>query len=73
MLVLSRREGQRIVIGDGIEITVAEVQGSRVRIAISAPKDVRIVRGELLDEQLLQARRDEETGRPVDCVKSHCI
>lgn len=47
MLVLSRKVGQELVIGDNIRITVNRVGGSRVTLGISAPQDVRIVRGEL--------------------------
>ncbi|HVW01850.1 MAG TPA: carbon storage regulator [Planctomycetaceae bacterium] len=49
MLVLSRRKDQGIVISDGITITVSEIRGDRVRLAISAPDSVRILRRELLD------------------------
>ena len=47
MLVLSRKVGQELVIGDSIRITVNRVGGSRVTLGISAPEEVRIVRGEL--------------------------
>jgi carbon storage regulator len=49
MLVLSRKPGEKILIGDGITVTVLEVIGHRVRIGISAPDDVRILRAELAD------------------------
>lgn len=47
MLVLSRKVGEKLVIGDGIVITVSRVAGQRVSIGIEAPAHVRIVRGEL--------------------------
>ena len=47
MLVLSRKEGERLVIGDDITIVVSKVNGNRVSIGIEAPRDVRIVRDEL--------------------------
>lgn len=47
MLVLSRRIGERIVIDGDIILTVAAVQGSRVRIGITAPETVRIDRDEI--------------------------
>ncbi len=49
MLVLSRKVGESIRIGESIELRVNEVQGGRVRIAISAPKEVTVLRGELLN------------------------
>lgn len=47
MLVLSRRESERIKLGDAIEITVVRLTGDRVRLGIEAPADVLILRGEL--------------------------
>jgi carbon storage regulator len=47
MLVLSRKEGERLVIGDNITIVVSKVSGNRVTIGIEAPSEVRVVRGEL--------------------------
>lgn len=47
MLVLSRRPGEKVVIGNGITVTVVEVTGNRVRLAFKAPDQVRILRGEL--------------------------
>ena len=47
MLVLSRKLKQSIRIGDDIEITVVQVQGNRVRLAIKAPKHVSIHRDEI--------------------------
>ena len=50
MLVLSRKPGQSILIGDNIEIQIIEVQGDQIRIGISAPRDISIVRKELIAE-----------------------
>lgn len=47
MLVLARKQNETIVIQNEIEIQVLKVQGKTVRLGIKAPKDVRIVRGEL--------------------------
>lgn len=47
MLALSRKVGETIVIGDGIEITVLEVKGEQVKIGINAPKSVPIYRKEI--------------------------
>jgi carbon storage regulator len=62
MLVLSRKTGERIHIGDNITIEVRRVAGNRVTIALDAPRDVRILRGEL--EQA--AREFEETAPKVE-------
>ena len=47
MLVLSRREGEAIYIGENITITVVECRNDKVRIGITAPLDVPIARAEL--------------------------
>ena len=47
MLVLSRKEGERLVIGDNVVVTVNRISGNRITLGIEAPRDVRIVRGEL--------------------------
>ena len=47
MLVLSRKIGEKLVIGDNITVVVSRVAGNRVTLGIEAPTDVRIVRGEL--------------------------
>jgi carbon storage regulator len=49
MLVLSRKEGERIVIGDNITLVISKVNGNRVTIGIEAPRDIKVVRGELTD------------------------
>ena len=47
MLILRRKVGEKIVIGDGITVVVSRVSGGRVTLGIEAPDDVHIVRGEL--------------------------
>lgn len=50
MLVLSRKRGETIVIGDKVQITIVRIGGETVRIGITAPKNVPILRKELLRE-----------------------
>ena len=47
MLVLSRRERERIRLGDSIVVTIVRVSGDRVRIGIEAPPEVLVLRDEL--------------------------
>ena len=47
MLVLSRKEGERIMLGDSIVLTIVRVSGDRVRLGIQAPSDMLILREEL--------------------------
>jgi carbon storage regulator len=49
MLVIARKVGQTIVIGDGIEVTVAAVRGDQVRLAIKAQRSIPIQRRETLE------------------------
>lgn len=51
MLVLSRKEGEKLVIGDNITLVVSKISGNRVTVGIEAPADVKIFRGELKEEQ----------------------
>lgn len=49
MLVLTRKESQRILVGDNITITIVRVDGNRVRIGIEAPPEVAIHRSEIAE------------------------
>jgi carbon storage regulator len=51
MLVLSRGESQVITIGDDIRITVVEIRSGHVRIGVDAPRELRVVRAELMEER----------------------
>lgn len=62
MLVLSRKPGQSLQIGDNITVTVLEVRGHVIRLGIEAPRDVRVLRGELED---WQAHEKTIVGRKV--------
>ena len=49
MLVLTRKVGEKIFIGDDVYITVVDVKGDSVRIAVEAPREVKVYRGEIYD------------------------
>jgi carbon storage regulator len=58
MLILTRKLGETIAIGDDITITFLDIRGKQIRIGVSAPKNVSIHRGEiyqLIQEQNIQA------------------
>jgi carbon storage regulator len=61
MLVLTRRANQTVMIGSDITISVMEIRGSQVRIGVSAPDDVSILRGEVLDKSRA-VRRTPDRG-----------
>lgn len=57
MLILSRRPGDTILIGDGIRLVVIESDRRGVRLGIEAPADVSILRGEIVDQIAEENRR----------------
>jgi carbon storage regulator len=69
MLVLARSRNEALRIGDEIEISVLEIKGSAVRLGISAPANVRVLRTELTlslgDEGSDVTRRQKKTVVPV--------
>jgi carbon storage regulator len=65
MLVLTRKVGQSIVIGDEIEVVVLEVRGEQVRVGIRAPKTVAVHRKEIYD-QIQEENRSSSDVRPED-------
>ena len=58
MLILTRRVGESLMVGDDITITVLGVKGNQVRIGVSAPKDVAVHREEIYNR--IQHGQDEE-------------
>lgn len=68
MLVLSRRVGESIVVGDDVTVTVLEVRGDVVRIGINAPRSVAVHREELLRE--LETANKEAASPSDDVIAS---
>jgi len=58
MLILTRRVGETLMIGDDVTVTVLGVKGNQVRIGINAPKDLAVHR-----EEIYQRIRREQEGR----------
>ncbi len=50
MLILGRRKGESVLIGDDIEITIVDIQGDYIRMGIQAPREVSIVRKEIKEQ-----------------------
>ncbi len=63
MLILTRRVGESIVVGDDIVLTVFEVRGDAVRVGIEAPRSVQVHRQEVYDEL---KRLNEQSASPTD-------
>ena len=68
MLVLSRKKGEALKIGENITLEILSIDGDRIRIGIAAPKEVRIIRKELLDETI-QINKAATTTQEIDFTK----
>ncbi len=66
MLVLSRRIGESVVIGDNVTVTILDVRGDVVRVGIDAPRSVSVNRAELLAEV-------EDTNRAAASVSDQTV
>jgi carbon storage regulator len=56
MLILTRRVGEKLIIGDNVTVTVLGVKGAQVRVGINAPRDVTVNREEIY-ERILKERK----------------
>jgi carbon storage regulator len=65
MLVLTRRVGEQILIGEEISITVVRIQGDKVRLGIEAPKSVAVHREELRERLRTASRMADPLHGPV--------
>ncbi len=58
MLILTRRVGETLMIGDDVKVTVLGVKGNQVRIGVDAPRDVTVHREEIFD----RIKKEKEQG-----------
>lgn len=68
MLILSRKVGEKLYINDEIEIEIVEVSGEKVKVGISAPKNVKILRSEL--KQTIENNIKASAGISPDAFKN---
>jgi carbon storage regulator len=61
MLVLTRRKGQTLIIGNNINVTISDIKGNQVRLGINAPKEVSVNREEI------QRKINLEKSNSLDC------
>lgn len=62
MLILTRKPGESVYIGDNIKITVVEIKGNQIRVGLDAPKDMRIYREEIYLQILEENKQAAETS-----------
>ena len=62
MLVLSRLRDETIMIGDDVEITVVDIKGNKVRLGITAPRQIQVHRKEVYEA--IKRERAEDAGYP---------
>ena len=60
MLILTRRVGETVVIGDEVQVTVLGVKGNQVRLGVNAPRDVSVHRQEIYER--IQKEQDAASG-----------
>jgi carbon storage regulator len=65
MLVLSRKQNERIRVGDSVVVTVVRVSGDKVRIGIEAPPNVRVLRDELEDGLIGEVTLEGSAELPI--------
>lgn len=68
MLILQRRAGESLVIGENITVSVVSVDGMRVRLAISAPEDIPILRSELITAATANRDSAQEEAAPAELL-----
>lgn len=66
MLVLSRKPGERILIGDDVAVTIVRIGPNTVRLGIDAPREMNIVREELCQRDEGHVHRTEPAAAPLE-------
>lgn len=69
MLILQRKEGQSLTIGDQIVVTVQEIGQGRVRLSVDAPRDISVLRTELVEAQRENRSAAQEKESPMQLLQ----
>ena len=69
MLVITRKKGESILIGDNIEISISKIEDGSVKLAINAPREMAILRKELYDEVKNQNKESKSIQLDIKSLK----
>ena len=72
MLILTRRIGESVIIGDNVDVTVLGVKGNQVRIGVNAPKDVTVHREEIY-QRICQEQQSSHLNGHATGMEYHAI
>lgn len=70
MLILHRKKGESLVINDNIKVTIVDVSGEKVKIAVEAPKEIPILRTELMTAVEVNKEAVETNGLSANDIKN---
>ncbi len=69
MLILTRKPGESLYIGDNLKVTIVEIKGNQIRVGIDAPPELRIYREEIYLQILEENRKAAEAGSTGDALE----
>jgi carbon storage regulator len=64
MLIVTRKEGESVIVNDNVEVVVVSVEGGKIRLGFNAPPSVQIYRKEIFDK-IQQANRDAAANKSI--------
>lgn len=70
MLVLSRQRDESIMIGDNVEITIVDIRGDKVRLGITAPREIPVHRREIFDAIQREKKEKEKLEQPQQTTEN---